>query len=189
MKENIEIHKLICEIISSDKERQDFYYEENFWAISLKNSNFFEINENDFKILSYVSKVWIELLDEENHIISYSINFQFHPNDYLLNEVVWKTYIYDKNNSFSKSESCNLKWKSNECIPTRRLLTKRKSGSKNNEWQEVESFFKIFSPIQVKSSMVYEEHFEKEEKEADFFLNDYTQNCMEYFLRIIPGHD
>jgi hypothetical protein len=200
IKENLEIHNFICEIISptesidrkiiSNTERNEssLSLEENFWAVSLRNSNFFHINENDYKILCFLSRIFVDLLDEESNSLSFRVNFEFLPNPYLHNEIIWKSFVYDKNNFFSKSESCSLKWKSAECNPTRHLLTKRKSISKNSEWQEVDSFFKIFNTIKIKNSILYQEQSEKEEKEADFFLNDYIPNCLEYFLKIIPGH-
>lgn len=198
IKLNLEIHNRICEIISpaesidrkiiSNIDMNDSYLEENFWAVSIKSSNFFYINENDYKILSYTSKIFLDFLDEENSFLSFRVNFEFLPNPFLHNEIIWKSYIYDKNNLFLKSESSNIKWKSPDCNPNRRLLGKGKSIGKNTEWQEVESFFKIFYSIPLKTSILSEEQSFKQDKEADFFLNDYIPNCLEYFLNIIPGH-
>jgi hypothetical protein len=197
IKENLEIHRRICEIISptesidrkiiSNSDRNDSILEDNFWAVSLKNCNFFYINENDYKILSYVTKILVDILDEENYILSFRVNFEFLANPYFHNDIIWKSYIYDKNKKYLKSECSIIKWKSPDCNPNRRLLVKRKSTGKNTEWQEVDSFFSIFYSTPL-NSIINEEQSYTQEKEADFLLHDYIPNCLEYFLNIIPGY-
>ncbi len=64
------------------------------------------------------------------------------------------------------------------------------SQTKKKEFLEVDSFFKIFS--QEHSSKIHSnldwEDIEKDEKELDFFLNDYFYYCMEYYMGLIPGY-
>ena len=100
--------------------------------------------------------------------------------------IIWKSYFFNKeNNLFFKSECSFIKWKSIELIPTRRFIshTKKKGHHKNNEWQEIDSFFNIFNAC---NNTKDDEFIQKEEIEYDFFLNDYIPQCMEYYLKLIP---
>jgi hypothetical protein len=115
--------------------------------------------------------------------------FEFSPNDFFTNKLVSKSYYKKVEDlSFLGSQSSTIDWKNQKLIPFR--VIKNCSQAKKKEFIEIESFFKIFNTIltSIPYSCFDLDKFEKEEKELDFFLNDYFYYCLEYYMELIPSY-
>jgi hypothetical protein len=115
--------------------------------------------------------------------------FEFSPNDFFTNKFVSKSYYKKVEDlSFIGSHSSSINWKNKNLLPFR--IIKNISQAKKKEFIEIDSFFKIFN--RVSTSIPYSffdlDNFEKEEKELDFFLNDYFYYCLEYYMELIPSY-
>lgn len=151
----------------------------NFWKISLVNANFFEINEDDLKVLNYLKDICFVPLNYP----SFRIEFYFEPNEYMKESVLTKNYYYedDEKESPVNSEGCTISWNDAERNPTKRIIKKNKKKGKVKETVIItknrESFFNIFNTKNTPN--------EKDSVEANFMRNDFLQNILEYYLNIM----
>ena len=154
----------------------------NFWKISLINSDFFKISENDKKILSYLND--IAFIPIKGKFPNFKLEFYFDKNDFFFNKVITKEYNYkDGDDKELENIFCSeIDWKKDKLNPMKKIIkTKILKGGKIKEiktiTKEVPSFFEIF--IKEKSNL------NKDFIEANFFKNDFLPNVLEYFLDIM----
>jgi len=95
----------------------------DYWLTVLSNASMFvTVNENDEKILKKLVNIKVEGKEDK---LSYSIIFEFLPNEYFSNEKLTKTFIYDiKDHQCHKVESDKVAWKSPDLIPNKVNKTK-----------------------------------------------------------------
>ncbi len=174
-KENKEKYSIIEK--EEEKEKDEFTPIKNFWSESLKNAKFFELSEKDKKILENLIDIKFIPLEYP----SFKIEFIFKENEYLEENTIYKIYHFQKNekDDIEKTESSQIKWKSDEKNPTIKIIIKRKKKSKEIITKEVDSFFNIFKTEDK------EEKLDKELVEANFFRNDFLENMLEYYLNIM----
>ena len=174
-KENKEKYSIIEK--EEEKEKDEFTPIKNFWSESLKNAKFFELSEKDKKILENLIDIKFIPLDYP----SFKIEFIFKENEYLEENTIYKIYHFQKNekDEIEKTESSQIKWKSDEKNPTIKITIKRKKKQKEIITKEVDSFFNIFKAEDK------EEKLDKELVEANFFRNDFLENMLEYYLNIM----
>ena len=160
-----------------EKEKEEFTPIKNFWSISLINAKFFELSEKDKKVLENLIDIKFIPLEYP----SFKIEFIFKENEYLEENTIYKIYHFQKNekDDIEKTESSQIKWKSDEKNPTIKIIIKRKKKSKEIITKEVDSFFNIFKTEDK------EEKLDKELVEANFFRNDFLENMLEYYLNIM----
>lgn len=68
----MELHKIICEVLNNEDHSglaSDDYEISNFWLVSLKNSQYFFINEFDCEILNNLIRIWIDFSDDASKVI------------------------------------------------------------------------------------------------------------------------
>ena len=154
-----------------EKEKEEFTPIKNFWSISLINAKFFELSEKDKKVLENLIDIKFIPLEYP----SFKIEFIFKENEYLEENTIYKIYHFQKNekDDIEKTESSQIKWKSDEKNPTIKIIIKRKKKSKEIITKEVDSFFNIFKTEDK------EEKLDKELVEANFFRNDFLENMLE----------
>ena len=164
-------------IIEKEEEKEEFAPIKNFWSISLINAKFFELSEKDKKVLENLIDIKFIPLEYP----SFKIEFIFKENEYLEENTIYKIYHFQKNekDDIEKTESSQIKWKSDEKNPTIKIIIKRKKKSKEIITKEVDSFFNIFKTEDK------EEKLDKELVEANFFRNDFLENMLEYYLNIM----
>jgi len=174
-KENKEKYSIVEK--EEEKEKDEFTPIKNFWSESLKNAKFFELSEKDKKILENLIDIKFIPLDYP----SFKIEFIFKENEYLEENTIYKIYHFQKNekDEIEKTESSQIKWKSDEKNPTIKITIKRKKKQKEIITKEVDSFFNIFKAEDK------EEKLDKELVEANFFRNDFLENMLEYYLNIM----
>ena len=174
-KENKEKYSIVEK--EEEKEKDEFTPIKNFWSESLKNAKFFELSEKDKKILENLIDIKFIPLDYP----SFKIEFIFKENEYIEENTIYKIYHFQKNekDEIEKTESSQIKWKSDEKNPTIKITIKRKKKQKEIITKEVDSFFNIFKAEDK------EEKLDKELVEANFFRNDFLENMLEYYLNIM----
>ena len=163
-------------------ENHEFIPIKNFWSISLINATFFEINDNDKKVLEFLRDICFIPLDYP----SFKIEFRFEPNEYMKETTLIKTYYFVDNEKdvLKKVEGCEINWLDESKNPTIKISTKKRKKGKVKETisvtKKVESFFNIFN--------IKETNINKELVEAQFFRTDFLQNMLEYYLNIMEIH-
>jgi len=157
------------------EDKSEFEPIKNFWLTSLINAKFFEFNENDKKILEHLIDIkYIPLT-----FPSFKIEFIFDENEYLEENVIYKTYYFHENDKdfMEKTEGCEIKWKDADKNPTMKTIIKHKKKKKEYITKKVKSFFNIFD--------TKDNNLDKELVEANFFRNDFLENMLEYYLNIM----
>jgi len=101
-----------------------------------------------------------------------------------------KTYFYNETQELLKVESTIINWASEEKNPTKVLnkkvkKQKGKQSKATSQWEEVESFFKIFKSM-VLSEAEDEYDANVEEQEAEFIRDDFLPYSLNYYLNIMP---
>ena len=163
-------------------ENHEFIPIKNFWSVSLINATFFEINDNDKKVLEFLRDICFIPLDYP----SFKIEFRFEPNEYMKETTLIKTYYFVDNEKdvLKKVEGCEINWLDESKNPTIKISTKKRKKGKVKETisvtKKVESFFNIFN--------IKEININKELVEAQFFRTDFLQNMLEYYLNIMEIH-
>ena len=163
-------------------ENHEFIPIKNFWSVSLINATFFEINDNDKKILEFLRDICFIPLDYP----SFKIEFRFEPNEYMKETTLIKTYYFVDNEKdvIKKVEGCEINWLDESKNPTIKISTKKRKKGKVKETisvtKKVDSFFNIFN--------IKDTNLNKELVEAQFFRNDFLQNMLEYYLNIMEIH-
>ena len=163
-------------------ENHEFIPIKNFWSVSLINATFFEINDNDKKVLEFLRDICFIPLDYP----SFKIEFRFEPNEYMKETTLIKTYYFVDNEKdvLKKVEGCEINWLDESKNPTIKIGTKKRKKGKVKETisvtKKVESFFNIFN--------IKEININKELVEAQFFRTDFLQNMLEYYLNIMEIH-
>ena len=142
---------------------QNFREIENFWLNALKNCDYFDISENEEKILKFLKNVQIEL---HKNNIDLTITYFFDENEFIKNKYIKKNYYYDlSNEKLEKSEFDEVIWK--------------KKFKNNNNDKNKKNFFDMFDKEKVSKEL--------DENEANFLKNDFMPNILEYYLDI-SGH-
>ena len=163
-------------------ENHEFIPIKNFWSVSLINATFFEINDNDKKVLEFLRDICFIPLDYP----SFKIEFRFEPNEYMKETTLIKTYYFVDNEKdvIKKVEGCEINWLDESKNPTIKISTKKRKKGKVKETisvtKKVDSFFNIFN--------IKDTNLNKELVEAQFFRNDFLQNMLEYYLNIMEIH-
>ena len=135
----------------------------NYWLISIKNSNNFDLTKIDEDILKYLFNIELEMLEDN---LSYSINFYFLKNKYFSNNKLSKTYFVNKKTKeCQKTESTKIDWTGK--------INPNKTKDKN-----IESFFDIFTNKQ-------DDIMEAENNEGENFKNDLIPFSLEYYLNLM----
>ena len=188
-----EIYDKIEEIVSS-KENIELTQEEkdkygitddgeaksidDYWEKVIINSRYFTITDKDKIILKYLTKVKIEKFPE--NLNDFRVDFYFKENEFFSNDILSKTYIYNKDATLKKAEGTKINWKSPEKNTTIEKVRKKTRKGKRvfNEEKEkfVDSFFAIFEQVDDMNILTDEVGFFKE----DLFLNQ-----LEYYLDIV----
>ena len=180
-KEKIEISKEEKEkygITDDDTEIKEI---EDYWEKVILNSRYFSITDKDKKILKYLHKVKMVKFsaDNKNNINDFRIDFYFKENEFFSNEILSKTYIYQKDATLKKAEGTKINWKSpdkNTTIEKVRKKVKRGKRYVNEEKEKiVDSFFSFFQQVDDMTFLT---------DEVTFFKDDLFMNQLEYYLDI-----
>ena len=154
----------------------------DYWEKVIINSRYFAITDKDKVILKYLNKIKMEKFPKNNtnNINDFRVDFYFKENEFFSNEILSKTYIYNKDATLKKAEGTKINWKSPEKNTTIEKVRKKTRKGKRvfNEEKEkfVDSFFAIFEQVDDMNILTDEVGFFKE----DLFLNQ-----LEYYLDIV----
>ena len=141
----------------------DFKSIDNFWLKSLKNSDYFDISDNEGKILHYLKDIQIEL--HENNI-DLTIKYIFHKNYFIKNEIIKKHYFYNsKNEKLERSEFDDIIW-------IKKNNKNHKDSNKNKK-----RFFDTFDKEKVTNEL--------DENEANFMKNDFLPGILNYYMNLV----
>ena len=159
-----------------------------FWKISLINCQFFYISKRDAEILNYLEDIIFISLDYPD----YKIEFHFKENKFFQQKILYKEYYYFnyKKEKLKKSMGCDIEWEDDDTNPTLKLSKKKlkekkevkciknkKRKIKENPYVNCSSFFNMFDIDKCT--------IEKDLIEANFFVDDFLPNILEYYLNII----
>ena len=181
-KEQIEITQEEIEkygITDDDNEVKEIV---DYWEKVIINSRYFAITDKDKVILKYLNKIKMEKFPKNNtnNINDFRVDFYFKENEFFSNDILSKTYIYNKDATLKKAEGTKINWKSPEKNTTIEKVRKKTRKGKRvfNEEKEkfVDSFFAIFEQVDDMNILTDEVGFFKE----DLFLNQ-----LEYYLDIV----
>ena len=177
------------EITQEEKEKYGITDDDNevkeivdYWEKVIINSRYFAITDKDKVILKYLNKIKMEKFPKNNtnNINDFRVDFYFKENEFFSNEILSKTYIYNKDATLKKAEGTKINWKSPEKNTTIEKVRKKTRKGKRvfNEEKEkfVDSFFAIFEQVDDMNILTDEVGFFKE----DLFLNQ-----LEYYLDIV----
>jgi nucleosome assembly protein 1-like 1 len=99
-----------------------------YWKQVLINSTYFDVNENDKNILTHLKD--IKLVDHDDRL-SFTVNFEFTPNEYFNNNVLTKTYHYEfDGQDLHQVDATKVDWKSEDKIPNKIVHTKKIKSNK-----------------------------------------------------------
>lgn len=94
----------------------------NYWLRVITNCNFFEVNEKDKEVLSFLRNVTLKL--NENSL-DFTINFHFDKNDYFTEETLFKNYVYDETTfEPTRANASVINWKEGK-NPSLRIKSKK----------------------------------------------------------------
>ena len=177
------------EITQEEKEKYGITDDDNevkeivdYWEKVIINSRYFAITDKDKVILKYLNKIKMEKFPKNNtnNINDFRVDFYFKENEFFSNDILSKTYIYNKDATLKKAEGTKINWKSPEKNTTIEKVRKKTRKGKRvfNEEKEkfVDSFFAIFEQVDDMNILTDEVGFFKE----DLFLNQ-----LEYYLDIV----
>ena len=177
------------EITQEEKEKYGITNDDNevkeivdYWEKVIINSRYFAITDKDKVILKYLNKIKMEKFPKNNtnNINDFRVDFYFKENEFFSNDILSKTYIYNKDATLKKAEGTKINWKSPEKNTTIEKVRKKTRKGKRvfNEEKEkfVDSFFAIFEQVDDMNILTDEVGFFKE----DLFLNQ-----LEYYLDIV----
>ena len=181
-KKNIEQNK--------NEEENKIFPIKNFWKISLINCQFFYISKRDAEILNFLEDIIFIPLNYPN----YKIEFHFQENEFTKQKIFYKEYYYTnyKKEKLIKSMGCDIDWEDDDKNPTLKFSKKKLEEIKNNKknkksknkkikeesaYVNCKSFFNMFDIDKCT--------IEKDFIEANFFVNDFLPNILEYYLNII----
>lgn len=155
---------------------------EDYWVKCIENAKFFTINDKDKLILNYLIDVKLISLDG----LSFSLEFVFKENEYLVNNSLTKTYLFEKNQYIlTSSTATEPEWKDESKDPSKKRKVKKVKKGKSREThtitQDVESFFDLFKKEASDQEI--------DETEVKFIKEDLIPNSLEYYLNIIEIHD
>ena len=174
-------------VVKNNKKINEVCPIKKFWKIALINCQFFHISKRDAEVLNYLEDIVFIPLDYPN----YKIEFHFKENEFTKQKIFYKEYFYTnyKKEKLYKSIGCDIDWEDDDKNPTLKLSKKKgkekedkkiKSKNKNkqeNKYVNCQSFFNMFDID--KCTM------EKDFIEANFFIDDFMPNILEYYLNII----
>uniref|UniRef100_A0A8D0G6P5 Nucleosome assembly protein 1 like 4 n=1 Tax=Sphenodon punctatus TaxID=8508 RepID=A0A8D0G6P5_SPHPU len=138
----------------------------DFWFTIFRNVDMLSelVQEYDEPILKHLQDIKVKF-SEPGQPISFTLEFQFGPNDFFANSVLTKTYKMksepDKTDPFSfegpeivDCEGCTIDWKKGKNVTVKTIKKKQKHkgrGTVRTITKQVpnDSFFNFFSPIKV----------------------------------------
>ena len=155
---------------------------EDYWEKVIINSRYFTITDKDKIILKYLHKVkMVKFPGNNNHNINdFRIDFYFKENEFFSNEILSKTYIYQKDATLKKAEGTKIEWKSPDKNTTiekvRKKVKKGKRYFNEEKEKKVDSFFSFFEMVDDMQFLT---------DEVTFFRDDLFVNQLEYYLDIV----
>ena len=173
--------------LNKNKKTEEIYPIKKFWKISLINCQFFYISKRDAEVLNYLEDIVFIPLDYPN----YKIEFHLKENEFTKQKIFYKEYFYTnyKKEKLYKSIGCDIDWEDDDKNPTLKIskkkikekedkkIKKKKKVVEENKYINCKSFFNMFDID--KCTM------EKDFIEANFFIDDFMPNILEYYLNII----
>ena len=84
----------------------------DYWEKVIINSRYFAITDKDKVILKYLNKIKMEKFPKNsaNNINDFRVDFYFKENEFFSNEILSKTYIYQKDATLKKAEGTKIEW-------------------------------------------------------------------------------
>jgi nucleosome assembly protein 1-like 1 len=150
----------------------------DYWSKVIKNSKYFTINSKDEKILAYLTNVTYEKIEEGKK--DFKITFEFSANEYMDNDKIVKEYNFNKDKELTGAKSTEIKWKSDDCNPTKELKKKEiKKGKKKQVktlLKDVDSFFSTFKQNDDNLTIL--------DDEVSFFEEEFFANQLELYLNL-----
>ena len=138
----------------------------DFWLVSIKNSDYFNLTNTEEKILHYLKDIQIELHENK---IDLTIKYIFHENEYFKNEIIKKHYFYNsKNEKLEKSEFDEIQW-------IKKIQKNKKESNKNKK-----NFFDMFDKEKVTNDL--------DENEANFMKNDFLPGILGYYMNLVENN-
>ena len=173
--------------LNKNKKTEEIYPIKKFWKISLINCQFFYVSKRDAEVLNYLEDIVFIPLDYPN----YKIEFHLKENEFTKQKIFYKEYFYTnyKKEKLYKSIGCDIDWEDDDKNPTLKIskkkikekedkkIKKKKKVVEENKYINCKSFFNMFDID--KCTM------EKDFIEANFFIDDFMPNILEYYLNII----
>jgi nucleosome assembly protein 1-like 1 len=162
----------------------------NFWLTVLKNVSELRsmIKEHDEPILEHL--IDVRAYSNTSPNLSFQLEFQFAPNDFILNSVLTKTYLMkcvpEDDDPFSfegpeiyKSIGCEIMWNAGKNVTEK---AEKKKGSSATRLFKTDSFFNFFNPpeLRMDDSDDNDKIEVKEYLESDFEIGHYLKE------RVIP---
>ncbi len=151
---------------------------EDYWQKVIINSRYFTITDKDKTIIKYIKKV--DMVKFPENVNNFRVDFTFQPNEFFTQEVLSKTYEYDKDGVLKRAIGTDIDWKSKDKNPTiERVKKKIKKGKKtfyDTKEEKVDSFFSFFSQVEDMTFL---------SDEVTFFKDDLFVNQLEYYLDIV----
>ena len=181
-KEKIEITQEEKEKYGITDDETEIKEIEDYWEKVIINSRYFAITDKDKLILKYLNKIKMEKFpaNKKNNINYFRVDFYFKVNEFFSNQILSKTYIYNKDATLKKAEGTKIDWKSpdkNTTIEKVRKKTRKGKRFFNEEKEKfVDSFFAIFEQVDDMNILT---------DEVSFFKDDFFANQLEYYLDIV----
>ena len=136
----------------------------DFWLISLKNCDYFNITEYEEKILKYLKDITIKLHENK---VDLTLSYSFDENEFFKNKFIRKHYFYNSaNEKLIKTEFDDILWNKN----ISNNMSKNKNENKKN-------FFDMFNKNKINNDL--------DENEANFIKNDFLPRILEYYLNLV----
>ena len=176
-KEKIEISSEECEKygISDEGELKEI---EDYWQKVIINSRYFTITDRDKTILKYIKKV--DMVKFPESVNNFRVDFIFQPNEFFAQDILSKTYEYDKDGVLKKAIGMNIEWANKAKNPTIEKVKKKiKKGKKvfyDMKEEKIDSIFSFFRQVNDMTFIT---------DEITFFKEDLFVNQLEYYLDIV----